>query len=90
MSLTPLAVKDRRGRGVICRITVAKRLLPHFVIYPESHLLNMQNHSREAAVAQSQSRSDCYPILLNMQIYSREATVMPRRCGVTSSINISN
>ena len=31
-------------------------------------LINMQ--SREATVAQSQSRSDCYPIFLNMQSHS--------------------
>ena len=37
------------------------------------HLINMQCRSREATVAQSQSRSDCYPILLNMQSHSREA-----------------
>ena len=34
----------------------------------------MQSQSREATVAHSQSRSDCYPILLNMQRHSREAT----------------
>ena len=34
----------------------------------------MQNHSREATVAQSQSRSGCYPILLKMHIHSHEAT----------------
>ena len=48
-------------------------------------LINMQSQSREATVAQSQSRSDCHPILLNMQRHSREATVMPRRRGVAAS-----
>ena len=48
-------------------------------------LINMQSHSREATVAQSQWRSDCYPILLNMKSHSREATVMPRRRGVAAS-----
>ena len=51
----------------------------------------MQSHSREATgfstpfdkYSESQSRSDCYPILLNMQ--SHEATVMPRRHGVAAS-----
>ena len=41
----------------------------------------MQSHSREATgtvtpfdkYAESQSQSDCYPILLNMQRHSREA-----------------
>ena len=59
--------------------TVAKRL----VLLPR--LINMQSQSREATVAQSQSRSDCYPILLNMQRHSRETTVMPRRRGVAAS-----
>ena len=59
--------------------TVAKRL----VLLPR--LINMQSQSREATVAQSQSRSDCYPILLNMQRHSREATVMPRRRGEAAS-----
>ena len=65
--------------------TVAKRL----VLLPR--LINMQSQSREATVAQSQSRSDCYPILLNMQRHSREATVMPRRHGEAASkvINVS-
>ena len=35
--------------------------------------------------AESQSRSDYYPILLNMQSHSREATVMPRRRSVAAS-----
>ena len=35
----------------------------------------MQSHSHEATVAQSQSRSDCCPILLNMQSHCHEATV---------------
>ena len=37
-------------------------------------LINMQSRSREATLAQSQSRSDCYPFF-NMQSHSREATV---------------
>ena len=37
-------------------------------------LINMQSRSREATVAHSHSRSDCYPILLNMQSHSRKAT----------------
>ena len=49
----------------------------------------MQSQSREATVAQSQSRSDCYQMLLNMQSHSREATVMPRRRGVAASINLN-
>ena len=58
MSLTSLAVKDRRGRGAICRVTVAMRLLrskSRSDCYPI--LLNMQSH-----------------ILLNMHSHSREAT----------------
>ena len=35
---------------------------------------------------QSQSRSDCYPILLNMQSHRREATVIPRRRGEAASM----
>ena len=58
---------------------MAKRL----VLLPR--LIYMQSRSREATVAHSQSRSDCYPILLNMQSHSREATVMPRRRGVAAS-----
>ena len=54
----------------------------------------MQSHSREATgtvtpfdkYAESQSRSDCYPILLNMQRHSREAIAMPRRRGVAASM----
>ena len=81
MSLTPLAVKDRRGRGVYAK--------------SQSHIfLNMQSHSRGATVTplllNMQShillniQSDCYPIwlnmhstprLINMQSRSREATV---------------
>ena len=51
-------------------------------------LINMQSRIREATVAQSQSRGDCYPILLNMQSHSRQATVMPRRRGVDASFII--
>ena len=40
-------------------------------------MINMRSQSREATVAQSQSRSDCYPFLLIMQSHSREAIVMP-------------
>ena len=69
---------ESQSRSDCCAITVAKRLLPHFVKYAESHLVkyaqpqsrsdwyipfeNMQSRSREATVAQSQSRSDCYPL----------------------------
>ena len=60
--------------------TVAKRL----VLLPR--LINMQSQSREPTVAQSQSRSDCYPILLYMQRHSRETTVMPRRHSKAVSI----
>ena len=60
MSLTPLAVKDRRGEGGYMQShsrdatvakSVAKRLLPHFVKYAESHFVKY---------AQPQSRSDWY------------------------------
>ena len=50
------------------------------------NLLNMQIHSVEATVAQSQSR---YPILLNMQSHNREATVTSRRRGIAASIPLS-
>ena len=50
----------------------------------------MRSHSREATVVQSQSRSDCYPILLNMQRHSREASVMPRRRGEAASCIIKS
>ena len=53
-----------------------------------TRLINMQSHSHEATIAQSQSRRVCYPILLNMKSHSREATVMPRRRGVAASYDI--
>ena len=74
MSFAPLAAKDRRGEGVICRVTVTKQLRSQMRsdCYPillnmQSHiLLNMQSHSREATGT---------PRLINMQSRSREATV---------------
>ena len=35
---------------------------------------------------ESQSQSDCFPILLNMQSYSREATVTPRQRGEAAGV----
>ena len=52
-------------------------MLPHFFKYAELHFVKY---------AQTQLRSDRYPILLNMQSHSCEATVAPR-AGVTAGIN---
>ena len=75
MSLTPLAGKNTRGRGVICRVTVAMPLLrsqSRSDCYPillnmQSHiLLNMQSHNLVKYGI---------PRLINMQSRSRESTV---------------
>ena len=80
----PLAAKDRRGEGVICRVTVAMRLLrsqSRSDCYPillnmQSHiLLNMQSH----ILLNMQSH-----IWLNMHSHSREATGTPRLINMQS------
>ena len=70
---------QHHSREATVNLLNMQRLLPHFVKYAVTvakqllpHLINMQSRSREATVAQSQSRSDRYPILLNMQSHSRE------------------
>ena len=61
----------KKTHGVICSVTVAKRLLPNFVKYAKlllPRLINMQSHSRKATrllpnfvkYAEAQLGSVCY------------------------------
>ena len=69
MSFAPMAASSRidGGEGVIWRVTVAKRLLPHFIKYVESQsrsdccevTVAKRLFSNFVKYAEPQSRSDC-------------------------------
>ena len=92
-----MSLTHRRGEGVICRVTVAMRLLRSqswsdcypILLNMQSHiLLNMQSHRREATVAQSLAKRLLHHFVKYAEPQSRSdcykiLAAKPHRPGVT-------